>query len=64
MASKTVKSTACDLCKLPILSGDKHLSVKDVDICYDCLEKEYHRICLNEVPTRRGGYRELGVYDG
>ncbi len=69
MATKTVTTRTCNCCDKKIDGGDKCLTVKSeeseyVDICASCLEREYHRVCLNEVPTRRGGYRELGSYNG
>lgn len=69
---KITKSLICDVCdkEIPDLTPGGSASILGKDYCPTCLsllhgevDKEYHRVVLKEVPTRRGGYRQLGELD-
>lgn len=65
-----IEKYTCDVCSKEIADSTKLATVLGKHVCCMCLEKlrkhvdkEYHRVCLGEVPTRRGGYRKLGEID-
>ena len=69
--TETITHITCDGCGCDLKDSDKFAALKSMDLCVACLtelrgevEKAWHRVVKNEVPTRRGGYRTLGEYDG
>lgn len=61
----TVKIT-CDGCGSDI-DNISHPTLFDKHYCATCcrkLEEYYRKVVHGEVPDRRGGYRQLGAYDG
>lgn len=63
----TTMKVICDGCKSFIDGADGSGRIGDLDLCIVCLKTaflEYKRIVEKEVPDRRGGFRQLGMYDG
>lgn len=67
-----IKRLVCDVCEKEIRDATAlgSASVLGKDYCLECfaalhseVDKEYHRVVLKEVPTRRGGHRQLGELD-
>jgi len=65
----TQVTIVCDGCKkkIPDSLPSEVGKVHELDLCAACLQLayiEFQRVVNREVPTRRGGYRKLGEYDG
>lgn len=69
----TITVVECDSCHTdrPADRTWAHIKRLDLDLCPECLkalwadvEKEHRRVIHGQVPSRRGGYRQLGEYDG
>lgn len=70
---KTIVTYTCDFCKQELTDHQLIHSVKlkhikgEKDICSDCircLEETHMLVVHGEVRDKRGGWRQLGVYDG
>lgn len=58
---------ACDGCQGEIKDSLKAGRIGELDLCEKCLKEaylEHERVVHGRVPTRRGGFRQLGEYDG
>lgn len=71
MSRQTQEIVTCDYCKGKIGSPFDSAQICGMDTCKPCLEQlhnevelEYRRLIKGEVPSRRGGWRKLGEYDG
>lgn len=69
--TETITRITCDGCACDLKPSDNFAALKSMDLCAKCLtalrdevEKAWHRVVKDEVPSRRGGYRKLGEYDG
>lgn len=69
MSIRQVPVRECDFCQQKI--PDKYGTIKGKDACEKCLkelmnlvEEEYRRVFQGQVRDRRGGWRQLGSYDG
>jgi len=69
MSRSTQTIINCDFCQTRIT--DKIASVMEKDVCVECLKKlhdevdlEFNRVVNGLVPDRRGGMRQLGMYEG
>ena len=63
----TTVTIHCDLCKEELKAPSKWITAGDFDICKECfdaLQLEGKRVFEGLVPSRRGGFRQLGEYDG
>ena len=63
---QTIKTIRCNACESVIEEALPAKIREDFHLCRVCLKAaylEYKRTVDHQVPSRRGGFRELGVYD-
>lgn len=71
---RTIEQVTCDGCDSEVLCRDFATIASfgtEMHLCRACLksfrddvEKEYRRVIHGQEPDRRGGWRNLGEYDG
>lgn len=73
MTREAITVIHCDGCNVtkPLNQTWAHLKSQELDLCPKCLkdlhdavEVEYRRVIHGQVRDRRGGWRNLGEYDG